>query len=94
MLLEPYIRYVDSGEINSTVADAVTAMKAIETMYAGRPGVTLDHLDGLTVSADNWWFNVRPATPSRCFGSMSRPTPRRRWSRVRDEVLARVRAEA
>ena len=27
--------------------------------YAGRDGVSIDHLDGLTVSHADWWFNVR-----------------------------------
>ena len=27
--------------------------------YGGRDGVALDHLDGLTVTHDDWWFNVR-----------------------------------
>ena len=29
--------------------------------FAGRPGVTIDELDGLTVSGPTWWFNLRPS---------------------------------
>ena len=36
--------------------------------FAGRDGVTVDELDGLTVAGPDWWFNVRAATPSRCCG--------------------------
>ena len=56
-LLSPFNRYFSSGEINSTVADAPTAISEIENIYSARPGIEIDHLDGLTVSADTWWFN-------------------------------------
>src|SRR5690349_11192587 len=60
-LLDDYRRYVLSGEINSTVADPGAAVAAVESAYAGMPGAELDHLDGLTVTTGDWWFNVRPS---------------------------------
>ena len=60
-LLGEYERYVLSGEINSTVADQVAVTAEIEAAYAGRDGVSVDRLDGLTVSHPDWWFNVRPS---------------------------------
>ncbi|MFJ6697474.1 phosphomannomutase/phosphoglucomutase [Streptomyces sp. NPDC091272] len=58
-LLSSYDRYVGSGEINSTVADQAAATAAVADVYADRDDVTLDHLDGLTVTAADWWFNLR-----------------------------------
>ena len=60
-LLKPYIRWERSGEINSVVGDAGATTQAIRDAYAALDGVTLDELDGLTVSAVDWWFNVRPS---------------------------------
>ena len=31
----------------------------LEQAWAGRDGVEVDHLDGLTVDHADWWFNVR-----------------------------------
>jgi phosphomannomutase len=47
-----------SGEINSEVADTVAVTRAIEDHYRGQ-GAEIDHLDGVTVSFPDWWFNVR-----------------------------------
>ena len=58
-VLSLFGRYVGTGEINSTVEDQASVVAAIEQEYAGQPGVTLDHLDGLTVAHADWWFNVR-----------------------------------
>ena len=58
-LLAEYSRYVATGEINSTVADQAAVVAEIEQTYGARDGVTLDHLDGLTVTHPDWWFNVR-----------------------------------
>jgi phosphomannomutase len=49
-VLDDYERYRLSGEINSVVDDPAATVAAVETAYAGTPGVTVDHLDGLTVT--------------------------------------------
>ena len=48
-----------SGEINSVVTDPRGSVETIKAAYAGQAGIELDELDGLTVSGDGWWFNVR-----------------------------------
>jgi phosphomannomutase len=60
-LLRDYDRYPASGEINSEVADQAAATERVRAAFAGRPGVTIDGLDGLTVGTDDWWFNLRPS---------------------------------
>ncbi|MCA9832322.1 MAG: phosphomannomutase/phosphoglucomutase [Thermomicrobiales bacterium] len=57
-ILAPIDSRVRSGEINTEVADAKAVVDRIEAFYAAQ-GATIDHLDGLTVEFDNWWFNIR-----------------------------------
>ena len=58
-LLAPFNRYVASGEVNSRVADSASVIAAIKAKYTNQPDFEIDELDGLTVSAKSWWFNVR-----------------------------------
>ncbi|MDF3301552.1 phosphomannomutase/phosphoglucomutase [Streptomyces tropicalis] len=91
-LVAQYDRYAGSGEINSTVADQAARLAAIRTAYEGRADVTLDELDGLTVSAADWWFNVRPSNtePLLRLNAEARDEPT--MAKVRDEALAVIRA--
>jgi phosphomannomutase len=57
-LRRPFERYVASGEVNRRVADTATVLGEVEEAFSsGRR----DHLDGLTVEYDDWWFNLRPS---------------------------------
>ena len=61
-LLKSYNRYFLSGEINTKVQDQAAAVERIRSHYQQiGETLTFDELDGLTVSAKNWWFNVRPS---------------------------------
>jgi phosphomannomutase len=57
-ILEPIDTRVRSGEINSEIADIEGTVKRVEDFYAAA-GAEIDHLDGLTVGYDDWWFNLR-----------------------------------
>jgi phosphomannomutase len=91
-LLTPYDRYAASGEINSVVADQAEATDAVRSAFAARDGVTIDELDGLTVSAASWWFNVRPSNTEPLLRLNAEARDRATMESVRDEVLAIVRA--
>jgi len=58
VLRKPYERYAQSGEINTRVADPAAVIERVAAAYAGYPQ---DRLDGLTVDAGDWWFNLRPS---------------------------------
>jgi len=90
-LLKPYQRYVSSGEINSKVKDAQKAMSIIEQKYAERANVSIDHLDGLTVNGDTWWFNLRPSNTEPLLRLNVEAKDRARMEKIKDEVLATVR---
>ncbi|PKV86074.1 phosphomannomutase/phosphoglucomutase [Streptomyces sp. TLI_146] len=91
-LLAAYDRYTGSGEINSTVTDQAARTEAVRAAFAMRQGVTTDELDGLTVSTADWWFNLRPSNtePLLRLNVEARDEPT--MAKLRDEVLALVRA--
>ena len=55
-LLAPLDRYAASGEINTRVDDAQAVIEKVATHFAD---FEVDRLDGLTVDAGEWWFNLR-----------------------------------
>jgi phosphomannomutase len=89
-LFAAYERYVASGEINSRVDDAAATVAAIEDTYADRDGITVDHLDGLTVNAEKWWFNVRASNTEPLLRLNVEARDAGTMERVRDEVLALI----
>jgi phosphomannomutase len=90
-LLSPYDRYVVSGEINSVVADSAVAGQRVRDAFASRPEVTVDDLDGLTVSATDWWFNLRPSNTEPLLRLNVEAVDHGTMEAVRDEVLTIVR---
>ncbi|MFD0169329.1 phosphomannomutase/phosphoglucomutase [Streptomyces decoyicus] len=91
-LVAQYDRYAASGEINSTVDDQTGRLAAIKAAYENRAGVTLDELDGLTVTADNWWFNVRASNTEPLLRLNVEARDTATAERTRDEALAIIRA--
>ncbi len=90
-ILKPFQRYVLSGEINSKVSDAPTSMAMVEQVYFEQIGVTVDHLDGLTVNGDTWWFNLRPSNTEPLLRLNVEAKTTARMEKLRDEVLALIR---
>ena len=91
-LLKPYARYIASGEINSEVADAQTTMDLVEARFGLSAGNTVDHLDGLTVNAKNWWFNVRASNTEPLLRLNVEATTEELMEKMRDQLLAVIRA--
>ena len=89
-LLAPYNRYVISGEINSKVADTKAATELVEKSYSSGQ-VTLDHLDGLTVNGDTWWFNLRPSNTEPVLRLNVEASTQAQMETVRDAVLSLIR---
>ena len=89
-LLAPYNRYVISGEINSKVADTKAATERVEKTYVSDQ-VTIDHLDGLTVNGDTWWFNLRPSNTEPLLRLNVEASTQAQMETVRDVVLSLIR---
>lgn len=91
-LVRQYDRYAASGEINSTVADQVGRAAAVKAAYEGLEDAQLDELDGLTVTTADWWFNLRASNTEPLLRLNVEARDAATVARVRDEVLAIVRA--
>jgi len=74
-------RYAQSPEINVEVEDKDRALAEIERRF---PGGKVERLDGLSISFDDFWFNVRP--------SNTEPLLRLRLE-ARTPVIARVKGD-
>jgi len=90
-LLAPYSRHRASGELNSLVADQAAMTALVKQAFSGRPGVKTDELDGLTVSAPTWWFNLRPSNTEPLLRLNVEADTEETMTAVRDEVLGMVR---
>ena len=55
-LIRPLQTYYATGEINIRVKDKDSVFTALEANYND---AQKDHLDGLTIGYDTWWFNLR-----------------------------------
>src|SRR3954464_1542795 len=90
-VLAPYVRHVASGEINSEVPDQRAILAELEQTWAGRDDVEVDHLDGLSVTHADWWFNVRASNTEPLLRLNAEGADSATMARVRDDVLAVIR---
>jgi phosphomannomutase len=88
-ILEPFKKYYDSGEINSEVKDIPAKLEEIARVYSDGK---IDHLDGITVEFEDWWFNVRPSNTEPLIRLNLEGRTRELMERKRDEVLAVIRS--
>lgn len=51
-------KYYGTGEVNFKVEDKAAKMKEVEQRFAD---ARIDFLDGITITYDDWWANVRPS---------------------------------
>jgi phosphomannomutase len=92
-ILRPYReRYFITGEINSTVDDVPVKLQELKERF-GREG-RVSHLDGVSVEADDWHFNVRPSNTEPLLRVNLEARSRELMERKRDEVLAVVSGAA
>ncbi|HEY7278050.1 MAG TPA: phosphomannomutase/phosphoglucomutase [Trebonia sp.] len=91
VVLADFSRYSASGEINSEVVDQAGTTQRVKDVYAPQPGVTTDELDGLTVSGDSWWFNLRPSNTEPLLRLNVEAADEVEMATIRDEVLGLVR---
>jgi len=83
-------KYFITGELNTPVADVPAKLRELEEVY-GAQGV-VSHLDGLSVEADDWHFNVRPSNTEPLLRLNLEALSEERMEQKRDEVLALIRA--
>ncbi len=93
-MLAPYDRYVASGEINTEVADQGAATETIRQEFISRGVTDIEDFDGMTVTGDTWWFNVRPSNTEPLLRLNVEAADEAQMAALRDDVLAMMRAGA
>jgi phosphomannomutase len=90
-LLRPFReRYFITGELNTPVADVPAKLAELEERFSTEGAVS--HLDGLSVEARDWHFNVRPSNTEPLLRLNLEARSQELMERKRDEVLALIRA--
>jgi len=87
-LLEPFNRYASSGEINSTVKDVKKSIDLIRKKYGN--DYQVDELDGLTITADSWWFNLRASNTEPLLRLNVEAETEKEMVKIRDTVLSLI----
>jgi phosphomannomutase len=89
-ILRPYReRYFITGELNTPVADVPLKLQELKERF-GREG-EISHLDGVSITADDWHFNVRPSNTEPLLRLNLEARSQELMERRRDEVLAVIR---
>ena len=83
-------RYFITGELNTPVADVALKLQELKERYAGEGRIS--HLDGISVDADDWHFNVRPSNTEPLLRLNLEARSRELMERKRDEVLGVIRS--
>ena len=89
-ILEPIDSRFRSGEINSEVDDTDAVISKIEKHFAAQ-GAEIDHLDGLTVGFDDWWFNLRASNTQPLLRLNVEAEDQRTLEEKENEVLRLIR---
>ncbi len=82
-------RYFISGEINSTVEDPQAKIIALASLY--RDGC-IEWLDGVSVTYDDWHFNVRPSNTEPLLRLNLEARNKELMEEKREEVLGFIRS--
>ncbi|HVV56801.1 MAG TPA: hypothetical protein VHC45_00450, partial [Gaiellaceae bacterium] len=72
------------------VADVPAKLRELEERYA--PLGRVSHLDGLSVEADDWHFNVRPSNTEPLLRLNLEALSESEMERLRDEIVGVIRA--
>ena len=86
-LLRPFReRYFLTGELNTPVADVALTLQRLKEHFADQGEIS--HLDGISVTADDWHLNVRPSNTEPLLRLNLEALDRELMERKRDEALA------
>jgi len=89
-ILRPFReRFFITGEINTPVADVSETLARLEASFGTEGEVS--HLDGLSVTGDDWHFNVRPSNTEPLLRLNLEAMSQGLMDAKRDEVLAIIR---
>jgi phosphomannomutase len=90
-ILRPYReRYFITGELNTPVADVALKLQELKERFG--PQGEVSHLDGISVDADDWHFNVRPSNTEPLLRLNLEARSEELMEEKRDEVLDVIRS--
>jgi len=90
-LLAPFrARFFLTGELNTPVPDVALKLEELEDRFG--PEGEVSHLDGVSVNADEWHFNVRPSNTEPLLRLNLEARSEELMEQKRDEVLDVIRA--
>jgi phosphomannomutase len=90
-ILAPFrSQYFITGELNTPVGDVALKLQELKERYAAEG--KLSHLDGVSVDADDWHFNVRPSNTEPLLRLNLEARSEDQMERKRDEVLDLIRS--
>jgi phosphomannomutase len=90
-ILAPFrSKYFITGELNTPVSDVAVKLQELKERYAGEG--TISHLDGVSVDADDWHFNVRPSNTEPLLRLNLEARSKQQMEQKRDEVLGLIRS--
>jgi phosphomannomutase len=84
-------RYFITGEINTRVSDVAVKIQELKERF-GREG-EISHLDGISVDAPDWHFNVRPSNTEPLLRLNLEARSQELMERKRDEVLGVIEGD-
>jgi phosphomannomutase len=91
-ILRPFReRYFITGELNTPVPDVALKLQELKEHFAGEGEIS--HLDGISVTADDWHMNVRPSNTEPLLRLNLEALAPDLMERKRDEALAVIRGE-
>lgn len=89
-ILRPYRdRYFLSGELNTPVSDMAVKLQEVKERFG--PEGEVSHLDGVSVTSEEWHMNVRPSNTESLLRLNLEALDGTLMERKRDEVLAVIR---
>jgi phosphomannomutase len=90
-ILRPYReRYFLTGEINTPVGDVALTLQELKEHFAQQGEIS--HLDGISVTAEDWHMNVRPSNTEPLLRLNLEALDRGLMEQKRDEALAVIRS--
>jgi phosphomannomutase len=89
-ILRPYReRYFITGEINSRVDDVPLKLQELKEHFASEGEIS--HVDGISITAEDWHLNVRPSNTEPLLRLNLEALDRELMERKREEALALIR---
>ena len=89
-ILAPFrSRYFITGELNTPVADVALKLQELKERYSAEGEIS--HLDGISVNASDWHFNVRPSNTEPLLRLNLEARSQELMEHKRDEVLDIIR---